>query len=1074
MKKIYLTIICIGVALWDLYGQGSPSNLPADISGTTQTVSPTAAQNYILAYTYLEGFESHPGILYTGDASPEIQYFDGLGRPSQTVSVKGTQQGNDILTYQHYDAYGRPDKTYLPFAKSSNNGAYLAESSFISQQNTFLTGIYGSTDGSKGYAVTEYENSPLNRALKQGAPGDAWQPTAHPVSYAYKTNASAVASWKYSGDSYSAFNYNATTLYLTETTDEDGKMVKEYRDKEEKIVRREVGTAITRYCYDDFGLLRCVVQPAGSSPASTDYCFYYKYDGRQRMTEKYIPGGTWTYYIYDARDRLVLSQDGNQRAKPTPEWTYTVYDPVNRPIEQGSFATSTARSSLVSIFELAANLNYLAGQSKTALKYLHYDNYTGCPAANAWYTADASALGVSQAAANTGRLTWTETKALDYEAGMDYWLTSSVYYDKYGRAIQTVSDNHLNGIDYITNKYNFAGQPERTRHRHVADAVTTYTDQYMDYDHRGRLLKTRYQINGGTETLLAGNSYYETGQLADKYLHSQSGGNFLQRMDYTYNIRGWLTQIDDPTSFSENDKFGLQLYYNTAPSGGTALYNGNIGGMKWGTPANSNLLYRFTYDGLNRLTNADFDKSGYAAGAFDCTYSYDANGNTASINRKKLNGAYSDQLTYNYTGNRLNYVNDASGDVPNVVDYPGTSGSYTFAYDANGNMAFEPNKSLTVAYNLLSLPKQADFGSNRKINYFYTFDGVKLRQVVENSGTLTKVDYCGPFVYETLSGTRSLKYIVTPEGRAVKNGSNWEHEYNLKDHLGNTRTVIKNNGGVAQVVQERHYYSFGMEMSELGSGSSSNKYLYNGKEFQNDLGLDWYDYGARFYDPQIARWHVVDPLVEDDDSWSPYNYVRNNPISHNDPDGRFWNYVGGALLGAGVDYVGQVAANLATGSDLSDALTDVNVGSILISAGEGALTSGASVFSSAAKTGVKMTAKVVAKEAVKEGLKEGAGKVIDNAIKGKDLAEGVVQEATVGAVAKTVSVKNTNYSDKQKVVNRIESKANPTHRQQNIAKTNNSQIKATQVSNTAKTTTNTTVKNTANNVVNKVKEDEKK
>ncbi len=121
-----------------------------------------------------------------------------------------------------------------------------------------------------------------------------------------------------------------------------------------------------------------------------------------------------------------------------------------------------------------------------------------------------------------------------------------------------------------------------------------------------------------------------------------------------------------------------------------------------------------------------------------------------------------------------------------------------------------------------------------------------------------------------------------------------------------------------------------------------------------------------------------------------------------------------------------------------------------------------------------MTAKVVAKEAVKEGLKEGAGKVIDNAIKGKDLTEGVVQEATVGAVAKTVSVKNTNYSDKQKVVNRMESKANPTHRQQNIAKTNKSQIKATQASNTAKTTTNTTVKNTANNVVNKVKEDEKK
>ncbi len=58
---------------------------------------------------------------------------------------------------------------------------------------------------------------------------------------------------------------------------------------------------------------------------------------------------------------------------------------------------------------------------------------------------------------------------------------------------------------------------------------------------------------------------------------------------------------------------------------------------------------------------------------------------------------------------------------------------------------------------------------------FYTFNGEKLRKTVEDNGTITKVDYCGPFVYETVSGTRSLKYIVTPEGRAVKNGSAWEN-----------------------------------------------------------------------------------------------------------------------------------------------------------------------------------------------------------------------------------------------------------------------------------------------------------
>ena len=87
-------------------------------------------------------------------------------------------------------------------------------------------------------------------------------------------------------------------------------------------------------------------------------------------------------------------------------------------------------------------------------------------------------------------------------------------------------------------------------------------------------------------------------------------------------------------------------------------------------------------------------------------------------------------------------------------------------------------------------------------------------------------------------------------------------------------------------LRSKHYYPFGLRLGGLSTTSGvPNRYRYNGKELQDELGLNWYDYGLRDYDPATARWVHVDPLAEKYAGWSPYNYVLGNPISNTDPNG---------------------------------------------------------------------------------------------------------------------------------------------------------------------------------------------
>lgn len=117
-------------------------------------------------------------------------------------------------------------------------------------------------------------------------------------------------------------------------------------------------------------------------------------------------------------------------------------------------------------------------------------------------------------------------------------------------------------------------------------------------------------------------------------------------------------------------------------------------------------------------------------------------------------------------------------------------------------------------------------------------------------------------------------------------------ETHLKDHLGNVRIAYSIKNGSVAVKQSNSYYPFGMNIKELSLNETFesskpyiNEYKYNGKMFQDEIGLNWYDYGARFYDPVIARWHSPDPLAEKFFCITPFAYCANNPIRYFDPTG---------------------------------------------------------------------------------------------------------------------------------------------------------------------------------------------
>ena len=167
------------------------------------------------------------------------------------------------------------------------------------------------------------------------------------------------------------------------------------------------------------------------------------------------------------------------------------------------------------------------------------------------------------------------------------------------------------------------------------------------------------------------------------------------------------------------------------------------------------------------------------------------------------------------------------------------------------------------------------------MEYVQDASGNKLRQLYYINGNLSKTtDFIGSFVYE--NGLPA--YILYDEGRVVYNtkGTGYFAEAYLKDQLGNVRVAFRKENGLMKVRQVDNYYPFGLNIKSLTANSDDparpNEYLYNGKQLQDEMGLNWLDYGARFYDPVLGRFHSIDNYADSTRRFSPYHYGSNNPM----------------------------------------------------------------------------------------------------------------------------------------------------------------------------------------------------
>lgn len=575
------------------------------------------------------------------------------------------------------------------------------------------------------------------------------------------------------------------------------------------------------------------------SKADVDnWCYQSVYDNFGRVVKSKVPGAGWVYQIYDNRDRVVMSQDSVQRMSNM--WSYSKYDGFNRVVSSGLYtaASVVSQPSMQSTFDATQSVapsatsytlssytgtnEYIASQSITLspgfdfiafgattfhlaiadpignanpeaqfpqqniekLSITFYDSYTNCSicqdpnnafVSESWNTTSNEPF--QSTTQVTGKVVGSSIKIL---GSTNSWINTVTYYNRQEKVIQIIGSNHLNGRDRVSSLLDFSGrklEELQTAIGYNSGGITTQR-KVFSYSSNGLLLSVKHQINSQPQIVLSAYQYNELGKVIRKNLHStDNGATYLQSLDFRYNIRNWLTNVNNlPTGDDTNDYFGMDLSYNTPlnNAGNSPRSDGMVSAIKWRqdlTPKSN--LYNFSYDNIGRLASATFKRSNNPAQLPTPDWSlqndyydegnltYDLNGNIKTLNRttESFNGtSYTadpvDVLSYDYStygGNKLSKVTDGSTSSNKQLGFSdGANTGVDYTYDGNGNLSQDLNKGIaSISYFFNNLPFRVTFNDNSYLQYAYDAAGIKLSETYYNApGSIqTTTDYVGGAVY---------------------------------------------------------------------------------------------------------------------------------------------------------------------------------------------------------------------------------------------------------------------------------------------------------------------------------------